>query len=113
MAERRSAATIRAAGGVVWRFRDGRLEIGLGAGWMRSDYDQAGLHYDSAGPRIERLGEPVAVLNGLFAADPFSHRGTHHRLEAVPGLPNPAQPPQPPPRLPAVARRGIGRLPTL
>jgi alkanesulfonate monooxygenase SsuD/methylene tetrahydromethanopterin reductase-like flavin-dependent oxidoreductase (luciferase family) len=35
---------------------DGRLEVGLGAGWMISDYDQSGIQYDSAGTRIERLG---------------------------------------------------------
>ena len=84
---------------------DGRLEIGLGAGWMRSDYDQAGLHYDSAGTRIGRLGETVAVLKGLFADGPFSYRGAHHRIEAIDGLPKPVQRPRPPILLAGGGRR--------
>src|SRR5262245_24684014 len=40
---------------------EGRVDIGLGAGWMRSDYDQAGLPYDPPGVRIDRFVEAVAV----------------------------------------------------
>src|SRR5438874_12752057 len=41
---------------------DGRFELGIGAGWLASDYEQAGIPYDSAGTRIERLEEAVAVI---------------------------------------------------
>src|SRR6266568_4909760 len=40
----------------------GRLELGIGAGWMRSDYEGLGIPMDAASTRIERLGESVAVL---------------------------------------------------
>ena len=75
---------------------DGRLEIGLGAGWMRADYDQAGMAYDRAGTRIDRLAETVTVLKGLFADGPFTIRGVHHRIDALEGLPKPQQRPHPP-----------------
>ena len=41
---------------------DGRLEVGLGAGWMRTDYEQAGMAYDSPGVRISRLEEALDVI---------------------------------------------------
>src|SRR3982074_2119899 len=47
---------------------DGRLELGLGAGWARHEYLQAGLQYDSAGVRVARFEEYVQILKGLLAA---------------------------------------------
>src|SRR6202165_5583767 len=40
---------------------DGRLDLGLGAGWLKADYDQAGMPYDSPGTRIERLEEGLRI----------------------------------------------------
>lgn len=45
----------------------GRLELGPGAGWLRKEYAQAGLSFDPAGVRVERLEEAIIVLKGLFA----------------------------------------------
>src|SRR5205823_3759411 len=44
----------------------GRLEFGLGAGWMTSDYTALGLPYDSPGTRIARLEEALAVVKGAW-----------------------------------------------
>src|SRR5712692_2848580 len=46
---------------------DGRLDLGLGAGWLVADYEQAGIPYDSAGTRIERLEEALKVVKGFFS----------------------------------------------
>jgi probable F420-dependent oxidoreductase len=75
---------------------DGRLELGLGAGWMRVDYDQLGLPYDPAGTRIERLEEAVAVVKGCFADGPFDFTGTHYRITGYDAQPPPVQRPHPP-----------------
>src|SRR4051794_34323530 len=56
---------------------DGRLELGLGAGWQLADYDLLGLQYDRAGTRIARLEEAIAVVKGCFADGPFSFQGQH------------------------------------
>src|SRR3954447_8040460 len=48
----------------------GRLELGIGAGWLRTEYERAGLPYDSNGVRVSRLEEGIAVLKGLFADGP-------------------------------------------
>ncbi len=53
----------------------GRLELGLGAGWMLTDYEQAGIAYDSPGTRVSRLAEAVTVVKGLFADGPAALRG--------------------------------------
>lgn len=75
---------------------DGRLEIGIGAGWMRSDYDAAGMQYDTPGVRIDRFIEGVAIIRGLMKPDPFSFEGNHYTITNMTGLPRPVQQPCPP-----------------
>jgi len=76
---------------------DGRLELGVGAGWMRSDYEQSGIPYDPPGRRVERFAEGVAVLKGLLSSDgPFSFSGTHYTITEHTLLPRPVQRPHPP-----------------
>lgn len=75
---------------------EGRLELGIGAGWMTSDYAEAGMTYDRPGVRIERLTEAVEVLRGLFADGPLSYAGEHYTIENLEGMPKPVQKPHPP-----------------
>lgn len=70
---------------------DGRLEIGLGAGWMRSDYEQSGIPYDTAGVRIDRFVEGLAIVRHALRGEPFDHHGTHYRVEGYAGHPAPVQ----------------------
>ena len=77
-------------------FSAGRLEIGLGAGWLRADHDAAGLPFDPPGVRIERLGEAIEVISGLFGAEPVTFAGRHYRITDLAGLPRPVQRPRPP-----------------
>jgi probable F420-dependent oxidoreductase len=74
----------------------GRVEVGLGAGWMRSEYDQAGIRFDSAEVRIARLEEFVTVLKGLFGDEPFSFSGAYFSISDLDGTPKPIQRPHPP-----------------
>jgi probable F420-dependent oxidoreductase len=75
---------------------DGRVEIGLGAGWMVSDYEQTGIPYDRAGVRIDRFEEGLAVIKGCLAPGPFSFEGEHYSISGYDGLPLPLQQPRPP-----------------
>jgi probable F420-dependent oxidoreductase len=70
---------------------DGRLELGLGAGWMTTDYETAGIPLDPAGERIERMAEGLAVIQGLFADGLFSFVGEHYRIQGLEGFPKPVQ----------------------
>jgi probable F420-dependent oxidoreductase len=74
----------------------GRLELGLGAGWLETEYRQAGLPYDPAKVRIDRLEEAIQVLKGLFAEGPLTFSGEHYTISGLNGFPKPAQRPHPP-----------------
>jgi probable F420-dependent oxidoreductase len=76
---------------------DGRLELGLGAGWMRSDYEQSGIAYDPPVTRVDRFEEAVRVVTGLLEADgPYSFEGTHYTVTEHTPYPRPVQRPRPP-----------------
>ncbi|MDP2292592.1 MAG: TIGR03621 family F420-dependent LLM class oxidoreductase [Actinomycetota bacterium] len=70
---------------------DGRVEIGLGAGWMISDYEQLGIPYDSPGVRIDRFVEGLHIIKQCMQPGPFSFEGTHYTITGYDGLPKPAQ----------------------
>ena len=75
---------------------DGRFDLGLGAGWMASDYEQAGIPFDSPGTRIRRMEEALKIIKGLFAGTPFSFSGEHYQVASIEGSPLPVQKPHPP-----------------
>ena len=75
---------------------DGRLELGLGAGWLRSEYERSGIQFDPPGVRIARLEESLCILKGLFAPGPFSFSGAHYTVADLDGFPKPVQRPHPP-----------------
>jgi probable F420-dependent oxidoreductase len=74
---------------------DGRTEIGLGAGWMISDYEEAGIVYDSPKVRIDRFIEGMAIIRGAMADGPFSFSGEHYNVTNYTGWPKPVQSPPP------------------
>lgn len=75
---------------------DGRLEVGIGTGWMAADYTQAGLVLDAPRVRVDRLEEAIQVLKGAWQGEPFSFDGTHYQTDAMTGKPSPVQLPHPP-----------------
>ncbi|MFD0822460.1 LLM class flavin-dependent oxidoreductase, partial [Micromonospora zhanjiangensis] len=77
-------------------FSGGRVEFGLGAGWLRDDHDAAGLRFDPAGVRIDRLAESIGIILDLFGGKPVSRTGRYYRVTDLVGLPEPAQRPHPP-----------------
>ena len=65
---------------------DGRLEFGLGAGWMTADYDRARVcRTTRPGMRIERLAEALAVVKGAWGDGPFDFAGDHYTITAYDG----------------------------
>jgi probable F420-dependent oxidoreductase len=75
---------------------DGRLELGLGAGYMRVEYDQAGLRFDRGGTRVERLAEAVAIIKVLLSGAEVNFAGQHYRVTGHRIHPLPVQRPHPP-----------------
>jgi len=91
---------------------DGRLELGIGAGHMQSEYAQMGLAFDAGATRVERLAEAVVIVKRLLEGEAVSFAGRHYRVTAHTLYPRPIQRPRPPlfiggnaPRLLAVAAR--------
>jgi probable F420-dependent oxidoreductase len=74
----------------------GRFELGIGVGWLRSEYEQAGMTFETAGVRVSRLEEAIHVLKGLFADQPLTFTGTHYTVTNLNGFPKPIQRPHPP-----------------
>jgi probable F420-dependent oxidoreductase len=78
------------------RLSDGRLEIGIGAGWNKPEYEGAGIPYDPGATRIDRLAESVTIMKGLFAEGPIDFEGRFYRVKGFDDLPRPIQRPHPP-----------------
>lgn len=90
----------------------GRLELGIGAGWLRAEYDEVGMTYDRAGVRISRLEESLAILTRLLAGETVTYSGQHYSVTDHATFPLPMQRPRPPlligagePRMLALAGR--------
>lgn len=73
----------------------GRLDLGIGAGWMRSDYRQLGMPYERPGVRIDRMVEALAIIKRLWAGERLTFRGRHYRLDGAQLAPTPVQRPHP------------------
>ncbi len=85
----RQAATLQAMSG-------GRHEFGLGAGWMKDDYDWAGMRYDPPSERIARLEEALIIIKSMWKTKRTSFVGKHYQVSDVPlkiALPNDTPPP--------------------
>jgi probable F420-dependent oxidoreductase len=74
----------------------GRFELGLGAGWLREEYDQTGIRFDAPGTRVGRLEEAVTIIKGLLAGERVTFTGRHYAIADLEGRPIPVQRPHPP-----------------
>jgi probable F420-dependent oxidoreductase len=75
---------------------DGRLEIGIGAGWMATDYVQSGIQYDRPGVRIDRFLEGLEIIKRAMLGEKFSFSGQHYTITDYVATPLPVQRPCPP-----------------
>jgi probable F420-dependent oxidoreductase len=75
---------------------DGRLELGMGAGWWQLEHDQAGIPFERPGRRIARLAEAVKVVKGAWTTPGFTFTGEHYRIDDLTLGPVPVQQPHPP-----------------
>jgi probable F420-dependent oxidoreductase len=74
---------------------DGRVEFGLGAGWMKTDYEQSGISFDDPKVRVDRMAEAITVLKGLWSGSPVTFDGEHYQLAGAVGHPAPHRQPHP------------------
>lgn len=78
---------------------NGRVELGLGAGWFEDEHTAYGVPFPSLKERFDRLEEQFAIITGLWGTplgDTFDFHGAHYTLRNSPALPKPRQSPRPP-----------------
>ncbi|MFM8530006.1 MAG: TIGR03621 family F420-dependent LLM class oxidoreductase [Ilumatobacteraceae bacterium] len=77
-------------------FSEGRLEIGLGAGWLQNEYEAMGVPFDRAGVRLDRLVEVIGLVRASFADGELNIDGRHVHAVGFEAVPKPVQKPCPP-----------------
>jgi probable F420-dependent oxidoreductase len=92
----RNPALLAHEAATVDRLSGGRLELGLGAGWWRGDYEALGVTFDSPSVRLGRLTEAIQLLKRLFHEESVSHAGVHFTVQNLNLQPKPVQHPHPP-----------------
>jgi probable F420-dependent oxidoreductase len=75
---------------------NGRVEVGLGAGWFDRDYQGTGIPFDRGRVRVARLAEAVTLIKRLFTEDEVSFEGTYYRTTKSECRPKTVQQPRPP-----------------
>ena len=75
---------------------DGRLELGVGAGWFEGEHDRFGIELPPPAIRVAMFREAVVVLDALLTSDSVTHAGEHYHLEGAWVRPRPVQEPRPP-----------------
>ena len=75
---------------------EGRTIFGFGAGWMKTDYDESGIAYDSPGTRINRMTEALTIMKDLWASGTCTFKGEHYTITNAQGFPRPHTPGGPP-----------------
>jgi probable F420-dependent oxidoreductase len=75
---------------------EGRLELGLGAGWIRAEYEATNIPFDPALVRIERLAETLTAIRAHMGDASIEIDGKHVHLHGFEGAPKPVQRPHPP-----------------
>jgi F420-dependent oxidoreductase-like protein len=86
----------------------GRLEVGLGAGWFVPEHDAYGLEFQAPGERVSRFREAVEVIDRLLRQDRTTYAGRYYRLQDAVCLPRPVQQPRPPLMLAGHGPRMLG-----
>ena len=75
---------------------DGRLSLGVGAGWNEAEHEAFGIGLPPLKERFDRLEEGIAVIKALWSGGPVDVDGRYYRLQRAAALPRPVQRPAPP-----------------
>jgi F420-dependent oxidoreductase-like protein len=74
----------------------GRVEVGLGAGWLEAEHRAYGFPFEPTRVRMDVLAEQLEIVHRSWEPGPFSFSGEHYRIEDLDALPKPVQQPHPP-----------------
>jgi F420-dependent oxidoreductase-like protein len=105
----RHPSVLAKAAATVDHISDGRVELGLGAGWMELEHRAYGFDFPSTSERVARFAEQLEIVHRTWTEDAPSFRGRFYTLDECPGLPKPVQRPRPPIVVGGSARPGTAR----
>jgi F420-dependent oxidoreductase-like protein len=74
----------------------GRIELGIGTGWLEAEHTAYGFPFPPVGERIAILGEQLEVIVRQWGDEPFSFDGAYYRINDLDARPKPVQRPRPP-----------------
>jgi len=92
----RPAAVLAKEAATLDFLSEGRLELGLGAGWLQGEYEAVGIPFDPIGKRIDRLDETVRFIKAHMSPEQLDFEGQHVNAKGYQGVPEPIQKPHPP-----------------
>src|SRR5919202_1681607 len=85
---------------------NGRVEIGMGAGWMQREHEAFGFPFPERRVRLELLAEQVEIVHRQLTEERFDFEGRHYVLRGCTALPKPVQQPRRPPLILGGAAKG-------
>jgi F420-dependent oxidoreductase-like protein len=91
----RQPALLANAAATADHISGGRIELGLGGGWMEREHGAFGFPFPETATRVEMLAEQIEIVHRLWTEARVDFRGRHYALEDAPGLPKPVQRPRP------------------
>jgi F420-dependent oxidoreductase-like protein len=106
----RLPAVLAKAATTVDRISNGRVDLGMGAGWWEEEHRTHGIPFPPTDERFEMLEEQLEIVHGLWSQDVFSFESRHYALESARFLPKPVQQPHPPIVLGGKGGRRLARL---
>jgi len=74
----------------------GRLDFGIGAGWLEDECVSNGIQFPGPASRVERLDEAIEIIRNLWTRDDVTFEGKHYSLMHASSNPKPVQRPHPP-----------------
>jgi F420-dependent oxidoreductase-like protein len=92
----RAPALLANAAATADHVSGGRIELGMGAGWMEREHRAYGFPFPETRVRLEMLAEQIEIVHRLWTEERVDFRGRHYTLEDAPGRPKPVQHPHPP-----------------
>jgi probable F420-dependent oxidoreductase len=75
---------------------DGRFDFGIGAGWLKTEYDAAGVTFDDGRTRVGRMSEALGIIKSLLGGEAVTQEGRYYQLTGLTGAPRSLQQPHPP-----------------
>jgi F420-dependent oxidoreductase-like protein len=102
----RHPSVLSRAAATVDHISGGRVELGIGGGWMEPEHRAYGFPFPDTRVRMEMLAEQLEIVHRQWTEDSFDFDGRHYRLEGSAALPKPVQQPHPPLIVGGAARAG-------